>query len=320
MRFADPELFLLLLVVLPMLWVLRRDFGNAGRGADGTIRLPSLAALHVRDIRPNWRARTLPYIPLLRIAGIVLIIVALARPQTSDAQSTIPAEGIDIILTLDVSRSMIQQQLGGGTRLDGAREVARDFVARRGNDRVGIVVFQSESLVLSPLTLDLDAIDTLLAGSVRNGLLREGTALGLALAESIDLLRNSEAPSRVVVALTDGEDNIRIVRPVEAAAIARALDIRVYTIGVTRPDASATTVDELALRFIAEETGAQYFRATERDELEDAYAEIDALEKAHIGTEDFTRFVDLTPWLLVPGIILILLELGAHATWWRRAP
>ena len=110
------------------------------------------------------------------------------------------------------------------------------------------------------------------------------------------------------------------MRPVEAAAIARALDIRVYTIGVTRPDASATTVDELALRFIAEETGAQYFRATERDELEDAYAEIEALEKARVGAEDFTRFIDLAPWLLVPGIVLILLELVAHATWWRRAP
>lgn len=320
MRFADPELFLLLVLVPPLLWLLRRDSGRAAGWASGAIRLPSLAALRAREPSPSWRARTLPYLPLLRIVGIVLVIVALARPQTSDAESAVPAEGIDIVLTLDVSRSMIQQQLGGGTRLDAAREVARDFVARRGNDRVGVVVFQAESLVLSPLTLDLDAVDTLLEDSVRNGLLREGTALGLALAESIDLLRGSEAPSRVVVALTDGEDNIRIVRPVEAAAIARALDIRVYTIGVTRPDASATTVDELALRFIAEETGAQYFRATERDELEDAYAEIEALEKARVGAEDFTRFIDLAPWLLVPGIVLILLELVAHATWWRRAP
>lgn len=315
MRFADPELFLLLLLLVPLAWRLRRERPRLA----AAFRLPTLGPLRATPVS-SWRVRTLPYLPLLRLAGIALLIVALARPQTTDAASAVPAEGIDVVLTIDASRSMIQQPLGDGSRLDAARDVARDFVARRGNDRVGVVVFQAESLVLSPLTLDLDAVGTLIDRSVRNGLLREGTALGLALVESIELLRESDAPSRVIVALTDGEDNIRVVRPVEAAAIARALGIRVYTIGVTEIGASATTVDELALRFIAEETGGVYYRATDLAGLTDAYAAIDALEKARVGEETFTRYTDLAAWLLVPAIALILLELVARATWWRRTP
>ena len=315
MRFADPEL-LVLLALLPLIWwALRRGAGGESTG----LRLPMLSTLG-NSTPPTWRLRSLPFLPLLRVAGVLLVILAIARPQTTDAESVIEAEGIDVVLTIDVSRSMTQQRLGTETRLDAAREVARDFVSRRGNDRVGVVTFQAESLVLSPLTLDLEAVESLITTSVRNGLVREGTALGLALTQSIELLRDSNAASRVIVALTDGEDNIRIVRPVEAAAIARALGIRVYTIGVTRLDASAASVDELALRFIAEESGGTYFRATELDQLTEAYAEIDTLEKARVGAETFARHSDIAAWLLVPGIVLILLELVAHATWWRRAP
>ncbi len=316
MRFADPEFFALLILLPLLYWLL--GFERAERPP--ALRLPSVAGLRGVQLGEAWRTRSLPYLPLLRIAGVILVIAALARPQNIDAESSVPAEGIDVVLTIDVSRSMIQQRLSDQTRLDAAREVARDFVSRRGNDRVGVVVFQAESLVLSPLTLDLDAVDDLIESSLRNGLLREGTALGLALAQSLDLLRESEAPSRAIVALTDGQDNIRLVRPVEAAAIARALGIRIYTIGVAQVGASAITVDELALRFIAEETDGVFFRASDRRDLEAAFAEIDALEKARVGAETFSRYNDLAAWLLVPGILLILLELLAHATWWRRAP
>ncbi|HJN93986.1 MAG TPA: VWA domain-containing protein [Dehalococcoidia bacterium] len=316
MRFADPEFFALLALVPLAVWTLRTQRLRP----PAAIRLPSIAALSQVPHRSTWRTRSLPYLPALRIVGLILIIFALARPQNVAADSSIPAEGIDIVLTIDVSRSMIQQQLGLGTRLDAARDVARDFLDRRGNDRVGVVAFQAESLVLSPLTLDLEAVDQLLALSLRNGLLREGTALGLALAESIDLLRASEAPSRAIVALTDGQDNIRTIRPVEAAAIARALDIRIYTIGIAQPDDSAVTVDELALRFVAEETEGVFFRASNLGDLENAYAQIDALEKSRVGAETFTRYNDLASWILIPGLILILLELVAQATWWRRMP
>jgi len=240
--------------------------------------------------------------------------------EEGDAETLTPAEGIDIVLAIDASGSMVQNPIGDETRLEAARRVARDFIAQRGEDRVGLAIFQAETLVLSPLTLDLDAIDTLIDESVVSGLLPDGTAVGLALAESIDLLRTSSAPSRAVVLLTDGEDNVRTVRPVQAAAIAQALGVRLYTIGIIRADAIQGIVDEVALRFIAETTDGQYFRAAEIDDLENAYAAIDALERARVGAERFTSYRDLAPWFLLAGLALILLEILAHATWWRRAP
>ena len=320
MRLADPELLVLLLALPIFAWSLRREW----RRRDRALHLPTFALLAPPpgepEPRPSRRLRTLPYLPALRLIGILLIVLALARPQTSDAETIAPAEGIDIVLAIDASGSMVQNLLGDETRIDAARRVARDFVAARDQDRVGLVIFQAETLVLSPLTLDLDAIDTLIDESVVNDLLPDGTAVGLALAESIDLLRTSSAPSRAVVLLTDGEDNVRTVRPVQAAAIAQALGVRIYTIGIIRGDAIQGVVDEVALRFIAATTDGQYFRAEEITDLENAYAEIDALERARVGAERFTSYRELAPWLLVPGLLLILLELLAHATWWRRAP
>ena len=316
MRFADPTL-LALLALLPLFaWLLRRE----ARRPTAALRLPGLTALAPLIAASSLRRRTLAWLPALRLAAAALIVLAIARPQTAGARVLTPAEGVDIVLTFDVSSSMEDNRIGDQIRLEAARRVARDFVAARGEDRVALVVFQAESLVLSPLTLDHQAIDDLLVHAVHSGLLRDGTAVGLALAESLDLLRDSTAPSRVAVLLTDGEDNIRIVRPVEAAAIAQALGIRVYTIGVATPDAIQGVVDELALRFIAEATGGQYFRAAEIDDLENAYASIDALEKARVGAQEFTRYRELAAWFLLPGLGLALLELLAHATWWRRAP
>ena len=318
MRFADPEL-LVLLALLPLFaWLLRRD----GHRHPASLRLPSLTALPAatRAGGRSWRLRTLPWLPTLRLAAAALIIIALARPQTADAEASTPAEGIDIVLAIDASLSMAQELLGDEERLDAARRVARDFIAGRGDDRVGLLIFESRTLVLSPPTLDLDAIDSLVANTMRSGLLPGGTAVGLALAEAVDLLRDSEAPSRIVVLLTDGEDNVRTVRPVDAAGIAEALGVRVYTIAIAEPDAYQGVVDELALRFIADRTGGQYFRASEIEDLENAYAAIDALERARLDTEEFTVFRERMPWFLLPAMALILLELLGRATWWRRAP
>ena len=313
MRLADPELLALLalLLVLYGAWRLQR------RRPPTVFQLPALPGL--ADAHP-LRRRLWPFLPLLRVGAVVLVVVAIARPQIGDAEGVTPAEGIDFVLTLDASGSMNQALGGGASRLDEARRVARDFLDRRGEDRVGLVVFQAQSLVLSPLTLDLEALDALLEETVESGLVVDGTALGLALAESIDLLRDSRAASRVVVALTDGEDNIRTVRPVEAAAIAEALGVRIYTIGVVDADARQGPVDELALQFVANTTGGRYFRATDVDELEEAYREIDELERARVGGETFTRYREIAPWLLIPALLLVLAEVAAHATWWRKAP
>ena len=316
MRFADPELFVLLALLPLFAWLLRRD----GRRLPPSLRLPSLAALPTTAGRDSRRVRSLPYLPALRLAAAALIILALARPQTADAEATSPAEGIDIVLAIDTSLSMVQESIGNERRIDAAQRVARDFVARRGDDRVGLLIFESDTLLLSPPTLDLNAIDDLIANFVRTGLLPGGTAVGLALARSVDLLQESDAASRVVVLLTDGEDNVRTVRPVDAAGIAEALGVRVYTIGIAQPDAVQGVVDELALRFIADRTGGEYFRASAVADLESAYAQIDALERARLDSERFTVFRERALWFLIPAMALILLELGGRATWWRRAP
>ena len=313
MRFADPELFALLALLPLFAWLLRRD----GRRRPVSLRLPSLAALP-RRVPPSWRLRTLP---LLRLAAAALIVVALARPQTADAEASSPAEGIDIVLAIDSSRSMIEETIGGETRLDAAQRVARDFVAGRGDDRVGLIIFESETLILSPPTLDLEAVDRVIADSVRTGLLRGGTAIGLALAASLDLLRDSPAASRVVVLLTDGEDNVRTVRPHRSrrhrGCARRARPTPSVSRARTRARVSSTNSPS---RFIAERTDGQYFRASEIDDLENAYAEIDALERARLDSEVFTVFRERALWFLIPAIALILLEIVARATWWRRAP
>lgn len=312
MRFADPELFALL-ALLPLFgWLLLRD-----RRPPAALQLPAIPAI---ALPRSWRSRLVPWLPLLRLVGAVLVVLAIARPQAGEAASLQPAEGIDIVLALDVSGSMEENKLGAETRLEAARRVARDFVARRGEDRLGLLVFQAESLVLSPLTLDHTAIDALIDVTVQSGLVADGTAIGLALAEAVDLVRESDATSRVVVLLTDGENNQETVRPVEAAAIAEVLGVRVYTIGITDETAQQGPVDELALRYIADLTGGQYFRATDPAGLKSAYRAIDRLERERVDGETFTRYRELAFWFLIPGIALIVLEVAAHSTWWRRAP
>ena len=318
MRFEDPIL-LALLALMPLYgWALWR----LARRAGPSYLLPRLSAAGL-DAPAGRLLRTLPWLGALRAAAAVLIIIAIARPQATTVEARRPAEGIDIVLTIDTSSSMTQFRLGGDeTRIDAARRVARDFIAQREEDRVGLVIFQRRSLVLSPLTLDLEAIDTLIEASVRSGLIPDGTALGLAMAESVDLLRDSQAASRVVVALTDGENNVPGVTTQQAAAIGRALGVRIYTIGLPAGQRSspAVSLNELPLIYAADETGGRYFRAEDAEELAAAYEEIAALERARVGEETLLRSRELAPWLLLAALGLILLEVGARVGPWRRVP
>lgn len=318
MRLEDPAL-LALLVLLPFyawaLWRLARRPGPS-------YLLPRLAPARA-DAEPGRILRTLPWLPAFRLAAALLIILAASRPQATTVEARRPAEGIDIVLAIDISSSMTQFRLGGDeTRIDAARRVARDFIAQREDDRLGLVVFQRRSLVLSPLTLDLEAVDTLIETSVRSGIIPDGTALGLAMAESVDLLRDSQAASRVVVALTDGENNVPGISTQQAAAVARALGIRIYTIGLpaAQRTSAAVALNELPLIYAADETGGRYFRASDADELAAAYEEIARLERARVGEETLLRFRELAPWLLIAALGLILLEIAARAGPWRRVP
>lgn len=318
MRLEDPALLALFALIPLYLWLLVR----MGRLPRPRYALPQLFGAPPDAARRGWRLRVLPWLPAFRIVAVILIVFALARPQATKVEAVRPAEGIDIVLVIDASSSMTTTYLSQDeTRIEAARRVAREFVSERIEDRVGLVMFQRRSIVLSPLTLDLDAIDAMIETSVRSGFLPDGTALGVALAEAVDLLRDSDAASRIVVALTDGENNVPDITTNQAAALARALGVRVYMIGLpTTTGRTNVGPTELSLVYIADETGGVYFRAEDAEELAAAYDHISELERQRVGEETLLTTRELAPLLLIPAALLILLELALRSSWWRRAP
>lgn len=321
MRFDDPALFALFALILPLLWLLRREARLVGP----RYLLPQLFGAPPLSSRPSRRMRTLPWLGLLRVIALALIVIAAARPQATTVEAVKPAEGIDIVLVIDTSSSMATARLDDDTtRMEGARQVARSFVAQRkanGNDRIGLVMFQRRALVLSPLTLDLDAIDEMVEVSVRSGLIPDGTALGVATMEAIDLLRGSDAASRIVVVLTDGENNVPDITPNQSAAVARATGVRLYTIGLpSNVQQVGVGFNELTLVYMADETGGVYFRATDARELAAAYESISELERERVGDEVFLTTQELAPWFLLAAGVLVVLEIAMRSSWWRRLP
>ena len=321
MRLDDPALLALLVLLLPYVWLLRRE----SRTLRPRYLLPQLSGAPPLAGPGSRRLRALPLLGLLRALALALIIVAVARPQATSVEAIQPAEGIDIVLVIDASSSMAMSRISGNeSRMDAARRVARDFVAEReasGSDRIGLVMFQRRALVLSPLTLDLEAIDAMIDVSVRSGLIPDGTALGVATMEAIDLLRGSDAASRIVVVLTDGVNNVPDITPNQATAVARAVGVRLYTIGLpTHVRQVGVDLNELTLIYMADETGGVYFRATDSVELADAYHSISDLERERVGDEVFLATRELAPWLLLAAGSLIVCELALRSTRWRRLP
>ena len=319
MTFATPALLLLLpLAALPPLWRwlrLRRQ---------PALAVPELDVIReaARDVA-TWRLRLRALPELLRAAAVVMVIVALARPQEGLALTLLPEEGIDIVVVLDVSSSMRQPTPDGETRLQAARAVVRDFVSGLEGDRVGLVIFQSRALALSPLTLDHQALNRTVS-DVSSGLIPDGTAIGLGLAEALNLLRDSPARSRVVVLLTDGQNNSGEVDPLDAAQIARTLDVRVYTIGFVGAGGSPTQfgqdLDELSLRRIAEVTDASYYNAATGAQLAQVYESIGELERSRIGERRFTGFREFAPRFAGAALTLLAFEAVLRATSLRRYP
>jgi Ca-activated chloride channel family protein len=291
----------------------------------GALTLGSLRL--VSDLRPTWRVRHRWVLPALRVGALALVVLALARPQAGRAGAVVPAEGIDIALALDISGSMTESTFGDRTPMEGAKQVVRDFIAGRENDRLGLVAFRSQSLVLSPLTLDYQALQEIVARANASPI-PDGTAIGLAVADSLNLLRESQARSRIVILLTDGKNNRPEVEPLTAARIAGALKIRVYTIGVVDSPpgasggaaASRPSVDEEALRRMAEVSGGRYYRADSPDTLAQIYDEIGKLEKSRVGQERFSAFDERSALFLLPALALLGLEVLLSSTVFRRAP
>jgi Ca-activated chloride channel family protein len=267
----------------------------------------------------------------------VLVIIAVARPQSGQAREIVTGEGVDIVLALDISGSMSAEDFVPLDRLEAAKEVIADFISERKYDRVGLVVFAANAFTNSPPTIDHRVLEYLLedmALAAELGL-EDGTAIGMGLGAAANMLKDSDSESKVVILLTDGVNNKGIIDPLTAATAAKAIDVRVYTIGMGRPELSGTQwrgflgnrmvigryeLDEETLRQIADITGGQYFTASDLDGLRTIYDEINELEKSEVDVRRFTRYRELAGWLLIPVPLLLLLELFARSTKFRSIP
>ncbi len=324
MKFANPYLLWLLALLAPMTayYIYRALQGGA--------------AIRISTIEGVRRApRTLRHAPFaLRAAAFALAVVALARPQGVEERSRSDAEGIDIVLAVDVSGSMLARDFKPD-RITAAKEVAGSFIADRFGDRIGLVAFAGEAFTQSPLTTDQGTLQTML-GRIRSGVIEDGTAIGNGLATAINRLRESDSKSKVIILLTDGVNNRGEMAPLMAADIAADMGIKVYTIGVgTRGKAPYPVVDmfgnmsfqpmdveidELTLESIAERTGGKYFRATDKEKLQAIYDEINTLEKSKVEITDFTVYhEEFLTWLLA-AMALLLLEFLMSNVILKRIP
>jgi Ca-activated chloride channel family protein len=318
LRFEDPWVLVLLFVVGAGLAV---NVLRARRPGTGLL-FPSVGL--VPSARPGWRVRSRGVLIALRVMALTAFVLTLARPQLVRASVETVAEGIDVVLVLDTSGSMSERGFGGSTKIDAVKRVVNDFLGGLKNDRVGIVIFSGDAIVLGPPTLDYAASQKLVA-PIDTGTLAGGTAIGTGLATGINVLRDSHATSKVVILLTDGENNSGDITPLDAANMARLLDVRVYTIGAITltpagEDASSDSVDEKLMRKIADDTGGHYYRVSDENSLAEVYREIESLEKSHIGTRDFIDYQETHLVLLAVGIAILFAELILGATVFRRTP
>ena len=328
-RFAQPYFLVLLLALLPVFfWYVRTRRNNEPRLVFSTLAVAG-------RLRPSLRQLLRPSLDVIRGLTLALLVVSLAQPSISRAAEVTPGEGIDIVLALDESLSMSDRDLGPKNRLDTAKDVIREFMSNRKNDRVGLVAFASEAVTVSPLTTDYPLLLQLLDG-VSFGRLPEGTAIGQGLATAVNVLRDSRAKSRVIILLTDGQNNAGDISPADAAHMAELLRIRTYTVGVgaaTPPpppqrgprsapsgSGSSPSIDEQTLRQISETTGGSYFRAVDQTTLKQIYELIGRLEKTESGEQRYVNILDLSGYLLLAAIAFLSLETALRTTWFRRVP
>lgn len=325
--FANP-IFLYALLGIPVLvvWYIRW-----ARKSSSEIRFSTL--LPFKGLKPTFkeRFRHAPFI--LRMLLLAVLIVALARPRTSASGQDIYTEGIDIAMLLDISGSMLAEDLKPN-RIDAAKKVASDFIDGRTTDRIGLVIFSGQSFTQCPMTTDYRVLKNLLR-QVKPGMVEDGTAIGMAIAQGVNRLKDSKAKSKVMILLTDGVNNRGEIDPITAAQIAQTFNLRIYTIAVgtigeapypvqtpfgTRYQNVPVDVDEKTLAKIAEMTGGQYFRATDNRSLKAIYDEIDELEKTRIEVKAYRSYTELFYSWTIVGLIALLLEFGLSSSLLRKLP
>jgi Ca-activated chloride channel family protein len=333
MTFAHPY-FLFLLLVLPLLgWWRHRREQPAALLYSSTQLVASL-----RDMTRWTPGRILS---VMRWSALVLFIIGLARPQHVESETTVRASGIDIVTALDLSTSMAAEDRGFTlkgeqvNRLEVAKDVLKRFVEKRGNDRIGLVAFAGRAYIAAPLTLDhdflLQNIDRL-----NFGLIEDGTAIGSGLSAAVNRLQELKSKSKIVILMTDGQNNAGKVPPLTAAEAAQALNVKVYTIGVgtrglgrmpmidpfgrKRYRDVPVDIDEKTLTEIAQKTGGKYYRADSTDTLRKIYDEIDKLERTEVETKKYVQVEELFTWLVIPGLLLLAAEVMLGNTIWRKLP
>jgi len=316
-EFADPEFFW----VLPLVPGLSLYHLMKGGNQHTHFRFSHLGRFVNKGL--PWKIVLKEFTFALKMIGVALIIFALARPQDSRSWEDRKAEGIDIIMALDVSASMLAQDFKPD-RLEASKEVAMEFINSRPDDRIGLVIYEGESFTQVPLTTDHTILKRMFS-QVRTGMLEGGTAIGMGLATAVSRLKDSEVKSKVVILLSDGENTSGAIQPLDAAQIAQTFGIRVYTIGVGTQgyarspvgirngqyvyDRVEVKIDEETLTDMATLTGGQYFRATNRNSLEEIYKEIDRLEKTRINVTEYSKKTERYYYPALLGLLIVFIDI-----------
>ena len=281
------------------------------------------------------RARLRSVFPYIRTLALLCLVVALARPRFGQREIEVTSEGLDIVLGLDISGSMKAEDMQPHNRLWVAKDEAKKFIANRKTDRIGLVVFASNSYTQCPLTSDYDVL-TRLVDAVNYGDVKDGTAIGMAIANGVNRLKDVPGKSKIMILLTDGRNNAGTIDPITAAELARSLRVRIYAIGIGTTGSAPypvddpvfgrryvqlpADVDDATLSRIAEITGGQYFRATDTAALDRIYRQIDSMEKTKVETKQWINYSEFGSYLAFPALLLVLCEAVLGATWLRKLP
>jgi len=328
LTFANPGLLYLLFILIPLIawYVLKHNRIKPSIQISDTERLHQVST-------SSWRVKLRHGVFVMRALAIILIIIVLARPQSTNHLKNVTSEGIDIMLALDISSSMLARDFKPD-RLDAAKAVATEFITGRPSDRIGLVIFSSESFTQCPLTTDHAKLINLF-NDVKSGMIEDGTAIGLGLGTAVNRLKDSDAKSKVIILLTDGENNAGSIAPLTAGEIAKTFGVRVYTVGVgtigTAPMPVPTPfgvqyqdvevrIDEGLLKEVADMTGGKYFRATNNSKLREIYHEIDKLEKSKVEISDYAKRQDEYFWFAIAAAVFLAFELFLRFTVLRTVP
>ena len=332
MEFANKEYFLLLLLLIPyVLW-----YFLYRKGCEPTMCMSDTHAYEYAN--RSWRIRLIHLPMFLRCLVFVLVVIVLARPQSKDSWNNKTVEGIDIMMAMDVSSSMLAEDVAPN-RMEVAKEVVSEFISSRPNDNIGLTIFAGEAFTQCPMTTDhaslLSILHNVRTDLAMNGLIKDGTAVGMGLTNAVSRLKTSKAKSKVVILLTDGSNNSGDISPMTAAEIAKSFGIRVYTIGFGTNEETRFPVqvngiiqyikakgdiDYKTLQVIASATNGNFYRATSQKELSQIYNDIDKLEKTKLSAKGYSKWYDVYQPFVLAAFVILLLEILLRITVFKRIP